>query len=212
MSGSHFILYDDGCKRQTESARPEGQRPEVQHEGCKGQGSGSHPSGNRRPEGVAEGMEGRPRQQLAALVFHKSANRRAPMSLRVLVPSVATTTTRPTPPPPPLRSPHSEAAPLGGGEGGRGISGGDVGGGVVDRDGGVGRDLLEDLLALPEGTKSPPEGSELLNLVPPRWNEAEAMYQARVLHSPLTTHHSPLTTHHPPLTTHHSPLAIRHSP
>ena len=59
LSGANFVVYDDGYKAEEKRG-----------------------AGSRQPPVEA------PRRQLAAMVFQKSTSRRAPMSMRVLVPSV----------------------------------------------------------------------------------------------------------------------------
>jgi len=108
MSGSNFVVYDDGVKVEEQRRL-----------------SGS----SRQPPPGAE----RTRNQLAAMIFQKSSSRRAPMSMRVLVPSVG----------------HATSS----------------------------LDLLDSLQSLPPDSLAAPPMTELLRLVPPRWNEEEQMYQ-----------------------------------
>ena len=94
------------------------------------------------------GAGGRVRRQMLAVTFNKANSRRAPMTMRVLAPSPATLAPGATP--------------------------------------AHGHDLLDTLQGMsgaagPVGHEAPvsppPEGTELLRLVPPKWNEEGGMYQ-----------------------------------
>jgi len=108
LSGANFVCYDGG-----------------------------HKSGEQIKQGSQRAATGQPRRQMAAVVFNKASSRRAPMSMRVLTPSVELAGTAGT----------------------------------------VGLELLDTLQALgPDGCELP-GGTELLRLVPPRWNEQGQMFQ-----------------------------------
>ncbi len=101
-----------------------------------------------KPEDIPRAGAGKVRRQLAAMVFNKSTSRRVPMTMRMLVPSTST------------------FAPSGGAARSR-------------PEVGASADLLEVLQAMHADDAAParPAGTELLRLVPPRWNEDEQMFQ-----------------------------------
>ena len=59
LSGANFVCYDGG-----------------------------HKPGEQHRQGSQRAATGQPRRQMAAVVFNKASSRRAPMSMRVLTPSV----------------------------------------------------------------------------------------------------------------------------
>ena len=96
---------------------------------------GGHKPGEQNRQGRA--ATGQPRRQMAAVVFNKASSRRAPMSMRVLTPSVELAGTAGT----------------------------------------AGLELLDTLQALAPDGSALPGGTELLRLVPPRWNDQGQMFQ-----------------------------------
>jgi len=91
----------------------------------------------------------RPRRQMVAMTFSKSSSRRVPMTMRMLVPSMEIVDA-------PNSASHSTAA----------------------AQPSAAAELLDSLQALPaEDIASPPLGTRLLKLVPPRWNADEQMFQ-----------------------------------
>jgi hypothetical protein len=90
------------------------------------------------------------RRQMVAMCFNKSSSRRVPMTMRVLVPAVEVAD---APDQPSKRGVPSLPQTC--------------------------VELLETLQALPQGAEeqTPPAGTRLLKLVPPRWNADEQMFQ-----------------------------------
>ena len=90
------------------------------------------------------------RRQMVAMCFNKSSSRRVPMTMRVLVPAVEVAD---APDQPSERGVPSLPQTC--------------------------VELLETLQALPQGAEeqTPPAGTRLLKLVPPRWNADEQMFQ-----------------------------------
>ena len=108
LSGANFVCYDGG-----------------------------HKPGEQNKQGSQRATTGQPRRQMAAVVFNKASSRRAPMSMRVLTPSVELAGTAGT----------------------------------------AGLELLDTLQSLGPDGSALPGGTELLRLVPPRWNDQGQMFQ-----------------------------------